>query len=144
MCQRLYIASRTQLSPVRKRKSAPHLGLHPLDDADCSIRRLFPAAEFPHVYVAEAFAPCGCGFPEAIVGQKRRKVEPEAACTMRRLAVTLQPAVKGRPRVKLLLSCLGDEDEPVVQGRTISLVDLEDPQFRFQSREILTVVKTTP
>src|SRR5271169_5612880 len=126
MCQRIYIASRTELSPVRKRKGAPYLGLHPLDDADRTIRRLFPTAKFPHLYVAEAFAPCGCGFPEVVAGKKRRRAEPEAASTMRRLAAALQPAVKGRPTVKVLLSYLGDEDEPVVEGRTISLGDLED------------------
>jgi hypothetical protein len=141
MCQRLYIASRNELSPVRKRKSAPHLDLHPLNDADDSIRGLFPVAEFPHIYVAEAFAPCGCGFPEAIPGRKARKREPDAVGTMKRLAEALRPAVKGRPRVRLLLSSLGSEDEPAVEGRTVSLGELEDPGFRFQNREVLTVLK---
>ena len=141
MCQRLYIASRTKLTPTSKRKDAPYLGVRPLEGAREVFRQAFPAAECPYLYAAEAFAPCGCGFPEALEGRERRKVEPEALLTMRRLVEVLRPAVKSRPRVRLLLSFLGDDDEPTSEGRTIGLNDLERPGFAFQHHEILTLLK---
>jgi hypothetical protein len=98
-------------------------------------------ADFPHLYVAEAFAPCGCGFPEDLPNRKARKLEPEAQVTMERLSQSLQPAVKGRPRVKMLLTCLPDDEEQAHAERTVTLADLRDPAFRFRTHEMLTVVK---
>jgi hypothetical protein len=141
MCQRLYIASRTELTPMSKRKDAPYLGVRLLEGDREAFRQALPAEEFPYLYAAEAFATCGCGFPEALEGRERRKGDPEAIHTLRRLVEVLRPAVKSRPRVKLLLSFLGDEDEPTSEGRTIGLDDLQSPGFRFQHHEILTVLK---
>jgi hypothetical protein len=141
MCQRLYVASRTELARVRKTKAAPFLELRPLGNEGAGVRRHFPAAEFPHLYVAEAFAPCGCGFPEELGGSESPRIGAEERATMERLREVLRPVARGRPRLQLFLCFLGNEAEEIAHRRTLSLAELESPTFRFRDLEILTVVK---
>ena len=137
MCQRLYIASRTKLAERRKTRDAPYLQVVPAETAE--VRRHFSRADFPYFYVAEGFAPCGCGFPEELPGRKARSVDASEKATMASLEAILQPAVRGRPRVQLVLSVEGQEDSPVTPGRDILLSDLGQPDFRFRHGEVLTV-----
>lgn len=141
MCQRLYIASRTELTTVRKTKAEPHLELRRAVAADAHARERFSRSDFPHLYVGEAFAPCGCGFPEELPRERKRLPERDEARTMRRLAESLRPAVRGRPRVQVLLCFMGDEDREVTPGRTVTLDELQAPDFRFRDLEVVTVVK---
>lgn len=64
MCQRLYVATRTPLKTVKRTKQAPYLELQLLGKAAGAIRGRFLPEEFPHMCVAGAYSPCGCGFPE--------------------------------------------------------------------------------
>ena len=139
MCQRLYVATRTGLTRVKKTRADPYLDLRPLPPGDGRVRRHFNLAEFPYVYVAEAFAPCGCGFPEELPRGKRRRAEKEERETMARLAECLRSAVRARPRVQLLLCFLGDEDGEASTGRTVTLSELRHPTFQFRNLEVLTV-----
>ena len=141
MCQRLYIASRTELAPISKRTDTPYRGVRALGGAREACRQALPAAGVPYLCAAEALAPRGCGLPEALEGRARRKVEPEAILTMRRLVEVSRPAVKRRPGVRPPLSFLGADDEPTSEGRTIGLNDLPGPGFWVLHHEILTVLK---
>ncbi len=141
MCQRLYVASRTELTRVRKTKSAPYLALRAVGSKEPSVRGHFPVSDFPYLYVAEAHSPCGCGFPEERPKRRLRSLSPEEAATMRRLQESLQPAVRGRPRVQLVLCFIGDEESRMTCGRTVVLSELDNPDFRFRNLEIVTVVK---
>jgi hypothetical protein len=137
MCQRLYIASRTKLADRRKTRDASYLQVAPAEAAE--VRRHFSRADFPYFYVAEGFAPCGCGFPEDLAGRKARRIDPSEKATMASLEMTLQPAVRGRPRVQLVLMFEGSKDSPVTPGRDILLSDLAQPDFCFRHGEVLTV-----
>jgi hypothetical protein len=129
------------LTRVKKTRANPYLDLRPLDQGDTRVRGRFSGSEFPYLYVAEAFAPCGCGFPEDLRAGKERRMKTEEGKTMARLAECLRPAVRGRPRVQLLLCFLGDEETKASLGRTVTLGDLEDPSFRFRNLEVVTVVR---
>jgi hypothetical protein len=139
VCQRLYIASRTKVAERRKTRDAPYLQVVPTETPE--VRRHFPRADFPYFYVAEGFAPCGCGFPEELPGRKRRAVGASEKATMALLMTALQPAVRGRPRVQLVLSFEGQENSPVTPGRDITLSNLGHADFRFRMGEVLTVRK---
>ena len=141
MCQRLYVASRTELARVKKTESAPFLDLRATGEGDAHIREHFPISDFPYLYVAEAYSPCGCGFPEELPGRRPRKLGPEDMATMERLVESLRPAVRGRPRVQLLLCFIGEEDSEMTPGPTILLNELQSPEFRFRDLEIVTVLK---
>jgi hypothetical protein len=141
VCQRLYVASRTELARVRKTKTAPYLELHAVGPKRASVREHFPISDFPYLYVAEAQSPCGCGFPEELPKRKLRPLSPEEAATMKRLKESLQPAARGRPRVQLLLCFMGEEESQMTPGRTVILSELDSPEFRFRNLEIVTVLR---
>ena len=105
------------------------------------MREQFAISDFPHLYVAEGFAPCGCGFPEALPGRKLRTLAPEERATMERLGESLRPALRARPRVRLLLCFIGQEHRPEVPGRTVTLTELMSPEFRFRNLEMVTVLR---
>ena len=144
MCQRLYIATRTELPSVRKRKGATELALCPAGPDLVTMRRHFNASEFPYLYVAEGHAPCGCGFPEESPGKRKPKRQAEDLGTMKRLQEAIRPAVRGRPRVQMVLCVVGEENEEIVPGPTIAIEELGSPGFQFRSLERLTVVKSAP
>ncbi len=141
MCQRLYVATHVAVGPVKKTKASPSLGLRPLGAESPALRRHFAPGELPHLYVAEAGAPCGCGFPEVLPGRKARQLTIEERATMARLVEVLRPVVRGRPRVQMVLCFVATEEDDVSSGRTVTLGDLTAPDFRFRNLEILTVVK---
>lgn len=142
MCQRLYIASAKPVARVKRSKVAPYLEVWPAGKDEERIRRHFPAREFPHLFIAGAHSPCGCGFPEELAGGKRRfRDEPEERHTMARLVELLRPVVSSRPRVQLYLCFIGHEDEEPVGRRSSSLRELQDQNFCFRDLEIVTVFK---
>src|SRR5436309_426807 len=140
MCQRLYIASREPLRPLKKTKHEPYLDVRPLGDVGTRVRLHF-RKEFEHVYVAGAHVLCGCGFPEHPSGEldKPLKIAHEDRLTMRRLHQYLQQNVGKLPRVQLYLCWWGDEDEKPRHERAVRLGELTDPLFRFKRMEILSV-----
>ncbi len=141
MCQRLYIATRTELLPVRKTRSAPFLDLQPVGDAGCALRRHLSTQDFPYIYVAHAHEQCGCGFPEEYIARKPPKAVPEDRKTMAALQTALSRAVRGRPRVKILLAFIGMENDPVNEGRSVPLSELTNLEFWLQRGEVVTVLK---
>ena len=144
MCQRLYIASFKQLRSVKRNESAASLEVWPAGPEQDRIRRHFPLQDFPHLHVAGAHSPCGCGFPEQLPNGKRRiRQEPQERGTMARLGELLRPVVSSRPRVQLYLCFIGDEDEPPQGRRSASLRELQHAEFCFRNLEVVTVFKGT-
>ena len=142
MCQRLYIASFKPIGGVSRSKAAPYLELWRAGKQHETVRRHFPVGEFPMLYVAAGYSPCGCGFPEGLPGDRdRRKDQPEERATMARLVEALRPVVTSRPRVQLYLCFIGHEGERPEGRRSVTLGDIADPSFRFQDLEVVTVVK---
>jgi len=142
VCQRLYIASFKPIGGVSRSKAAPYLELWRAGKQHETVRRHFPVGEFPMLYVAAGYSPCGCGFPEGLPGDRDRfKVQPQERATMARLVEAIRPVVASRPRVQLYLCFIGHEGERPEGRRSVTLGDIADPSFRFQDLAVVTVVK---
>jgi len=136
MCQRLYIASRSALPPVRASRKAPYLAVAPL--ANECVRQFF-SAEAKYMAEARGHVECGCGFPEANDERPNQAVPREDAETVKTLAAYLGSLPKRKHAVELVLSNVGMETEPPTTWRDVSIPDLLVPAFRFRRGEGLRV-----
>lgn len=140
MCQRIYIATQKALPLVKRSQREPYLQVEGLTTAQVAVRRHF-RREFNHFYVAGAHMRCGCGFPahpsdpQAKLTRIPEEDRKSVACLRDYLRAGLR---KGRP-VLLYLCWPGDEGEAPRNERSITVTELEDPEFRFRTSEILTV-----
>jgi hypothetical protein len=138
MCQRIYIASRDPLPPLKRSRSARHVAILPLANGADSVRRWF-ARDATHFAEAHGHASCGCGFPEISDYRPDRPVAQDDAEAVKALAGYLE----GRPRRKyiaeLLLCWVGDEGEKPPHTRDVDLGSLRAPGFRFRRGEVLRV-----
>lgn len=142
MCQRVYIATQKALPLVKRSQREPYLQVENLTNAQAAVLRHF-RREFKHFYVAGAHMRCGCGFPAlpADPQAKQTRIPEDDRKSVARLRDYLRAGLgKGRP-VMLYLCWPGDESEAPRNERSITLEELEDPEFRFRTSEILTVHK---
>ena len=140
MCQRVYIASQKELPLVKRSQREPYLQVEGLTNEQAAVRRHF-RREFNHFYVAGAHLPCGCGFPAhpSDPQAKQTRIPEEDRKSVARLREYLRAALGKRQPVLLYLCWPGDEGEAPRNERSIKVTELEDPEFRFRTSEILTV-----
>ena len=91
MCQRLYLASRSELPTVERGPGSPYLRVRPLTAAASGVRRWFSrdAKHFAEAYGSSP-SDCGCGFPEVSDGRNDRPVDREDAEAVSALATHLE------------------------------------------------------
>lgn len=145
MCQRLYLASRTELPTLERGPGSPYLRVRPLTAAASRVRRWFSrdAKHFAEAY-GSAPSDCGCGFPEVIDGRDDRPVDREDAAAVSALATYLERRPGRKNVAEVLLCWVGDEDQSPRQSREIDLASLRAPGFRFRRGEILRLRAGTP
>jgi hypothetical protein len=137
MCQRLYIASRSPIATVRRTKAQPYLEIRKAPKTE-RVRRIF-GPDRKHLYVAGAHVVCGCGFPTATGSDRPDQVDGRDLSSMKALVAHLRPSCRRHSTLELYLCWPQEETEDPVGRRTVSLPDLEEPDFRLRHREILTV-----
>ena len=139
MCQRLYIASRMQLTTVHKTRAAPFIAVHELGVDVRAKGRFGPDRDF--VYLAEGHVECGCGFPavQAEPGAPDPRLDPADLRSMQALAEHLSGACRRHSTVELYLCWVHEESESPLTRRTVTLDDLRDSAFRLRHRELLTI-----
>jgi hypothetical protein len=140
MCQRVYIASQKELPLVKRSQREPFLQVEGLTNAEAAVRRHF-RREFTHFYVAGAHMRCGCGFPAypSDPQAKQTRIPEEDRKSVERLRDYLGAGLGKRRPVQLYLCWPGDEGEAPRNERSIKVTELENPEFRFRTSEILTV-----
>ena len=138
MCQRLYLASRTELPTVERGPDSPRLRVKPLSAAASGVRRWFSREA---KYFAEAYgsspSDCGCGFPEVSERPDERPVDPGDEEAVRALATYLESTQARKGVAEVLLCWVGDENDPPLHRREVDLAILRAPGFRFRRGEIL-------
>ena len=135
MCQRLYLASRAALPPLKHPAESPGLTIGPLAGEAASVRRWFSADA---TQFAEALAsPCGCGFPEFNAARPAGDVSGDEGRTVHALTTYLEGLGDRRYVAELLLCWVGDERERPRQRREITLETLRSDGFRFRRGEVL-------
>lgn len=142
MCQRVYIASRTVLPPLKRSAAAPHLAISALSQDAVAVRRWF-SKDANHF--GEAYGPsrCGCGFPEMSAYSDDRSIAKGGEQSVRALAAYLESRPSRKYIAELLLCWTGEEDEKPAHQREITLSVLRAAGFRFRRGEILRVVAGT-
>ena len=140
MCQRVYIASQKELPLVKRSQREPYLQVDGLTNSEAAVRRHF-RREFTHFYVAGAHLRCGCGFPAypSDPQTKQTRIPEEDRKSVQRLRDYLRAGLGKRRPVQLYLCWPGDEGEAPRNERSIKVTELENPEFRFRTSEILTV-----
>ena len=138
MCQRVYIASRTLLPPLRRSVAVPHLAISGLSQEAVAVRRWF-SKDAKHF--GEAYGPsrCGCGFPEMSAYSEHRGVPKDGEESVQALATYLDSRPGGKYIAELLLCWIGDEGQKPSHERDVTLSVLRTPGFRFRRGEILRV-----
>jgi hypothetical protein len=145
MCQRLYLASRTELPTVERGPGSPYLRVRPLTGAASGVRRWFSrdAKHFAEAYGSSP-SDCGCGFPEVSDGGNDRPVNGDDAKAVSALATYLERRPGRKTVAEVLLCWVGDEDDTPRHSREIDLASLRAPGFRFRRGEILRLRAGTP
>ena len=138
MCQRLYLASPTELPTLERGPGSPYLRVRPLSAAASGVRRWFSrdAKHFAEAYGSSP-SDCGCGFPEVSERFNDRQVDRRDAEAVSALASYLESRPGQKYVAEVLLCWLGDEDEKPLQSREADLASLSAPGFRFRRGEIL-------
>jgi len=138
MCQRVYLASRTELPAVERGPGTPYLRVRPLSAAASGVRRWF-SRDAQHFAEAYGSSPndCGCGFPEVREPSNDRPVDRDDEEAVRALATYLECRPGRKYVAEVLLCWVGDEDEKPLQSREADLASLRAPGFRFRRGEIL-------
>lgn len=144
MCQRVYLASHTELPSVERGPESPYLRVHPLSAAAAGVRRWFfrEAKYFAEAYGSSP-SDCGCGFPEISGHPNDRPVDPDDVKAVRALARYLESRQGRKSVAEVLLCWVGDENEPPLQSREVDLESLRAPGFRFRRGEILRLRRRT-
>jgi hypothetical protein len=146
MCQRLYVASPTPLSRIKKTRLNPYLAVRA---AEAGPTRVPFSAGLSHVHLAEAHVRCGCGFPSlpamddpgARVKDIVRKSDDADLVSMRALAQSIRSAVEKRGTVELCLCWAHEELDEPASRRTARIAERLDPTFRLRNREVLAVAR---
>ena len=140
MCQCVYIGTRKALPLIKRSQDEPFLQVRGLEAEEIGVRRYF-GRKVNHFYVAMAHLPCGCGFPvqPSDTGVKRRPIPEKDRKSLERLRDYLRLGLGTRETAQLYYCWMGDQETRPRNERSVSLTELEDPEFRFRSSEILTV-----
>jgi hypothetical protein len=140
VCQRVYIGTRRALTLVKRTEDEPFLAVKALETDYIGVRRYF-GRKFDHFYVALAHLPCGCGFPAQPLETclMTRPIPENDRKSLARLRDYLRLGLGTRETAQLYFCWVGDEETRPRNERTISLIELDDPEFRFRRSEILTV-----
>ena len=143
MCQRVYLASRTELPALDRGPASPYLRVRPLSEAASAVRRWFSrdATHFAEAYGSSP-SDCGCGFPEVSEDRNDRPVNREDAEAVSALAAYLESRPGRKYLAEVLLCWVGDEREAPRQSRETDLASLRAPGFRFRRGEILRLRAT--
>ncbi len=140
MCQRIYIGTRRALILVKPSQDERFLQVKALEVEHKGVRRYF-GRKFDHFYVAMAHLPCGCGFPEqpSDTSAMTRPIPENDRKSLERLRDHLRLGLGASETAQLYYCWVGDEETRPRNERSISLTELDDPEFRFRRSEILSV-----
>jgi len=132
--------TRRALTLIQRSQDEPFLQLEGLEAEHKGVRRYF-GRKFDHFYVAMAHLPCGCGFPEqpSDTSEMSRPIPENDRKSLERLRDHLRKGLGIRETAQLYNSWVGDEETRPRNERSMSLTELDDPEFRFRKSEILTV-----
>jgi hypothetical protein len=139
MCQRVYIASATELTTVRRGPKSPDLDVAQAPP-DSPVRP-YLREDLSYLYVAGGHVPCGCGFPDepAEGDAKPGRVDEADRRSLSALVEHLRPACRKYATVQLYLCWAGQEYDAPAGRRSTTLDDLREAGFRLRHKQVMTV-----
>ena len=135
MCMCLYVAADEPLAEIPERNPPAPLSARPLRDREERVRGHFSK---PHILFLGSHSGCSCGFQYGVGGNE----DAEGRESVRELGAYLARSLKDAGPIELFACWDGDESEPVVDRRVVSIAEFTDPgdEFTLAERSLLTVM----